>query len=114
MPKRVFVTVGSTKFSELVNAMLSRETIDILHELGYTDLCMQYGADGKLFLEQSQRPSKLFITGFDYMPSIEDQMKRADLIISHAGALRLLVSLICRIRICTGGVAYAETAHRRP
>ena len=81
------MTVGSTKFTELIRAVLSSDTLEILVQLGFTDLSVQYGTDKQLFLDRSRdgASTKISITGFDYSPSIEDEMQQADLIISHAG-----------------------------
>ena len=84
MPKRVFVTVGSTRFPQLIRSVLSSEAIEILVDLGFRELCIQHGTDTELF-KRSQEHTKLSITGFDYSPSIEKEMQQADLIISHAG-----------------------------
>jgi len=89
MSRRAFVTVGSTKFPELVRAVLSPATITLLAELGFDELCVQYGTDKQLFVEETRQKSEtLSITGFDYSPSIEQEMENADLIISHAGRIR--------------------------
>ena len=85
MPKKAFVTVGSTVFPELVKVVLSSETIQALLELGYRELSVQYGADNQLFLDLQGESKEMSITGFDYSLSIEKEMKQADLIISHAG-----------------------------
>ena len=101
MSRRAFVTVGSTKFPELVRAVLSSATITLLAELGFDELCVQYGTDKQLFVEETRQKSKtISITGFDYSPSIEQEMENADLIISHAGSIRCLAILTCRIGIC--------------
>jgi len=104
MPKGVFVTVGSTKFPQLIKAALSSETIEILVDLGFRELCIQYGTDTELF-RQSQGQSKLSITGFDYSPSIEKEMQKADLIISHAG------SKIHQLCNCLGSGSVLEALH---
>jgi beta-1,4-N-acetylglucosaminyltransferase len=84
--KKVFVTVGSTKFPELVKEVLSSDTIDVLEDLGFTEISIQYGTDRQLFLDRVQGlSSKLSITGFDYSPSVEKEMQQSLLIISHAG-----------------------------
>ena len=88
MPKRVFVTVGSTRFPQLIRSVLSSEAIEILVDLGFRELCIQHGTDTELF-KRSQEHTKLSITGFDYSPSIEKEMQQADLIISHAGTKSL-------------------------
>ena len=91
MSRRAFVTVGSTKFSELVRTVLSSETTNVLSELGFDELCVQYGTDKQLFVDQTQAQAKtISITGFDYSSSIEEEMESADLIISHAGSTFLL------------------------
>jgi beta-1,4-N-acetylglucosaminyltransferase len=86
MEKRVFVTVGSTKFPELIESVLSSKTIEILLELGFTQISVQYGTDQQVFLVQAREQTKLSIKGFDYSPSIEKEIQQADLIISHAGS----------------------------
>ena len=87
MSKRVFVTVGSTEFPQLIKALLTPETLSTLKELGYAHLRVQYGTDKQLFEYgiENCHVSGVSITGFDYSPSIDDEMKQADLIISHAG-----------------------------
>ena len=104
MPKRVFVTVGSTKFPQLIRAVLSSEAIGTLVDLGFRELCVQYGTDTELF-KQSQGQSKLSITGFDYSPSIEKEMQQADLIISHAG------SNTYQLSNCLGSGSVLEALH---
>jgi beta-1,4-N-acetylglucosaminyltransferase len=83
MSKRVFVTVGSTRFPELIKAVISPDCILSFKKLGYSHLHVQYGADETLF--QELVTESMEISGFDYSPSIENEMKQADLIISHAG-----------------------------
>jgi beta-1,4-N-acetylglucosaminyltransferase len=93
MSKSVFVTVGSTRFPELIKAVLSTETIDILLKLGYMSLCLQYGTDEGIYLEHHHvAVSTMIINGFDYSPSIEREMEQADMIICHAGWSFLLVA----------------------
>jgi len=87
MSRRVFVTVGSTKFPELVRAVLTSEATTVLSDLGFGELCVQYGTDKQLFLDNTKEQSKaISVTGFDYSPSIDQEMEKADLIISHAGS----------------------------
>ena len=86
MSKRLFVTVGSTTFSELITAVLASETLRALDALGYRKIVIQYGADKGLYDEgRKQLSTNISVTGFDYSPSIQEEMKQADLIISHAG-----------------------------
>jgi beta-1,4-N-acetylglucosaminyltransferase len=85
---KVFVTVGSTRFPELVQTVLSPDTIEILLALGYTSLRIQYGTDKRIYLDRNEAlKTNMVISGFDYSPSIEKEMEQADMIISHAGSL---------------------------
>ena len=94
MVKRVFTTVGSTKFPDLIKAVLSTDTIRILESLGVSELSIQYGTDEQLYHYQIQGLSTtISITGFDYSPSIDKEMKAADLIFSHAGLVFTRMSL---------------------
>jgi len=96
MGQRVFVTVGSTRFPELIKAVLSKECASVLFELGYSELRVQYGSDISLFRECGQGvQSGMSLTGFDYSASIEQEMQAADLVISHAGT-KVVVSLLIR------------------
>ena len=85
------MTVGSTRFPELVASVLSSECMQILEKLGYTHISVQYGTDKGLFLDKSA-DAQLSITGFDYSPSIDKEMQDADLIISHAGKPLSIIS----------------------
>jgi len=96
MGHRVFVTVGSTSFPELIKTVLSEECSRILFELGYTELRVQYGSDTSLFRECGQEMrGGMSLTGFDYSPSLEQEMQEADLVISHAGTT-VMASLLIR------------------
>jgi beta-1,4-N-acetylglucosaminyltransferase len=88
MVKRVFTTVGSTKFPDLINAVLSADTIQVLESFGALELSIQYGTDERLYHNLVKGLSTtISINGFDYSPSIDEEMKSADMIISHAGSL---------------------------
>ena len=93
MVKRVFATVGSTKFPDLIKAILSTDTIRILETLGVSELSIQYGTDDQLYFFQTQGlVTTISITGFNYSPSIDKEMRLADLIISHAGLFFTILS----------------------
>lgn len=103
------MTVGTTKFDALINAVDSFEVADALVNKGYSKLIMQIGS-------ADYKPSELFgygdggndvqlanglhVSYFAFAPSLADYMQAADLIISHAGsgsifeALRLRKALI--------------------
>lgn len=97
--KLCFVTIGATAaFDSLLRAVLSQSFIEALVEFGYTDLQVQYGANGySLFHQYSkQDPSvvssgpKINITGFDFRKAglgAEMGAARNGVVISHAGKI---------------------------
>ena len=96
-PKVCFVTIGATAaFDSLLRAVLSEGFIEALVEFGYTDLQVQYGADGySLFSQYSKQDAsvvsaspKINITGFDFRKAglgAEMAAARNGVVISHAG-----------------------------
>ncbi|KAL3156241.1 hypothetical protein ABBQ32_012517 [Trebouxia sp. C0010 RCD-2024] len=107
MSRTVLVTVGTTKFEALVQAVDSLDVAATLVAKGYTRLVIQKGA-GKHQVQtlvpagsqHNQLSNGLQVEVFDFAPSLADYMQAADLIISHAGsgsifeALRLKKPLI--------------------
>lgn len=83
----VFVTVGSTGFDELVDVVTTGSFLSALKSLGYSSVVIQYGSSEHVYTRNvNQLPNGGITTeGYAYKPSIEDDMKRASLIISHAG-----------------------------
>eukprot|EP00939_MAST-03C_sp_MAST-3C-sp1_P001995 g1995.t1 len=45
--KILFVTVGTTKFEKLIKAVCEVDFLDLIHELKYDELRIQYGPEGK-------------------------------------------------------------------
>ncbi|KAI7877207.1 glycosyl transferase [Lichtheimia hyalospora FSU 10163] len=91
----VFVTVGSTGFDELVDVVTTRSFLETLESLGYASLVIQYGSSEKVYARNVSHLPNASITmeGYAYKPTIEDDMKRASLIISHAGSGSMLQAL---------------------
>lgn len=87
--KKLFVTVGSTKFPELIHQILSNEFISILLELEFTDLIVQAGSTSV----PSMMTRGLDVQVYSYKPSILEDMRDADMIISHAGSGSILEAL---------------------
>jgi len=98
---RCFVTVGTTKFGALVDALLEEKLLLSLHSLGFKELSIQSGdyemesrLNGLDYVQEvSNRNGNLYaksrglnIRSRDYLPSIAQEMRNADLIIGHAGA----------------------------
>jgi beta-1,4-N-acetylglucosaminyltransferase len=94
--KNIFVTVGTTKFDELVLSVTTKRSIQWMKDHGYTSLTIQYGRGTKPEVEQDQ---DLKINKYDFQPSLEDDMKNSDLILSHAGAGTVMEALRMRKKL---------------
>ncbi|XP_027691236.1 UDP-N-acetylglucosamine transferase subunit ALG13 homolog isoform X2 [Vombatus ursinus] len=89
--KSVFVTVGTTSFDELITCVSSRATLQILKRLGYRKLVLQIGR-GRVVPDSFASTSFSLIV-YRYKNSLKEDIKRSDLIISHAGAGSCLEAL---------------------
>lgn len=87
--KTVFVTVGTTKFDELINTVTDYRTLEALKRNGYTSMILQIG-NGTYVLEPSD---VLEITSYKFKPDIGPDMINSDLIISHGGAGSIMQAL---------------------
>lgn len=88
----VFVTVGTTRFDELVKAATSEVAIKWMISEGYTSLTVQYGA-GEPPNTESLAQYPISIQTYDFLPSLDLDMRRASLILSHAGAGTVMEAL---------------------
>lgn len=100
--KILFVTVGSTKFEQLINKILSDEILSLLKKFHFKSLILQIGngvhedenlqdlkdSEVKQFLKQG-----LEIQAYRYKSSIREDLLSADLVISHAGSGSIFESL---------------------
>jgi beta-1,4-N-acetylglucosaminyltransferase len=87
--RKVFVTVGTTLFEGLVDAVTTEAAIQWMLSKGYTHLVIQYGRGRMPSIGSDDgvpHAGSMLVTCYDYKPSLEPDMKDADLIISHAGA----------------------------
>ena len=85
MPRRVFVTVGTTSFDALIAATTAPEFANALEKLGFDELRLQVG--------RGKAPEAEGATWFRFAPTITDEMRAADVVISHAGAGSILEAL---------------------
>ncbi|KAK6055750.1 glycosyltransferase family 28 protein [Cooperia oncophora] len=93
-----FVTVGTTKFDQLVNEVLSETCTSTLKTLGVKRITVQYGAGewndevrqrvfGGVVADQGEGEScGIPVEYYRFKPSIHDDMKEAMVVIGHAGA----------------------------
>lgn len=90
--KRVFVTVGTTKFDGLITTVLNRAVLEALSACSYNHLILQIG-NSSLEPDCTARYGFHKIEAFKLSPSIGEYMRSADLVISHAGAGSVLEAL---------------------
>ncbi|KAK7693392.1 hypothetical protein QCA50_002960 [Cerrena zonata] len=87
-----FVTVGSTRFDQLVQKALSDAVIDVLRAKGYSKIVVQCGNsefDTKHFECKGEtwvRRDDEDIQVWRFKPSLQKEYEQADLVISHAGS----------------------------
>jgi len=95
--KTIFVTVGTTLFEALTEAATTETALDWMVQAGYTNLILQYGKGRRPSLPEkynnddssnstNNNKPLLQIEMYTFKPSLADDMERADLIVSHAGA----------------------------
>ena len=100
---KVFVTVGTTRFDDLIYHALQAETLECLRKIGVTLLRLQIGASNMDLVDnddfkKSQDQGVLSSHGitieyYKYKPSIHEDLLEADFIIGHAGAGTVLECL---------------------
>ena len=107
MGKIAFVTVGSTQFDALVDAVLGSEVIQVLQEHEFTRLVVQAGKSPIQVENASVSTSndgiemwRVNIRGLDaeiwqFKPSLELDFRGADLVICHAGGALPEMSMHC-------------------
>lgn len=83
--RTIFVTVGTTLFEALIAAVIQEEALEWMAGNGYTNLIIQYGK-GKRPTLPASTANNVQVEVYDFKPNLSDDMKRADLIIGHAGA----------------------------
>ncbi|XP_029368449.1 UDP-N-acetylglucosamine transferase subunit ALG13 homolog isoform X1 [Echeneis naucrates] len=88
--KTVFVTVGTTSFDELIESITSSEGAQALKARGYERLVLQVGRGS---LPAADSCPHIRMEAFQFKGSITEDIKQADLVISHAGAGSCLETL---------------------
>ncbi|XP_075018805.1 UDP-N-acetylglucosamine transferase subunit ALG13 [Calonectris borealis] len=89
--KSVFVTVGTTSFDDLIATVCSPATLQVLQSRGCEKLVLQVGRGA---LKPALRSSPaLAVEAFRFKDSLAEDLWRADLVISHAGAGSCLETL---------------------
>lgn len=116
------MTVGTTLFEKLIQTISSNTSfLSLLSSLGYNELIIQYGkgsppsfskeirevstdasdgSDTRHYEFEMSTKALLKITCYRFKPSIREDMKRANLIVSHAGAGSIMESLALKKKTC--------------
>ena len=82
--RKIFVTVGTTQFDELISKIASEEILKILKaDLGCEQLTVQIGKGKEFHFSQEK---DITVEIFTLKNSIAEEIESADLVISHAGA----------------------------
>ncbi|XP_053931822.1 putative bifunctional UDP-N-acetylglucosamine transferase and deubiquitinase ALG13 [Cuculus canorus] len=87
--KSVFVTVGTTSFDDLIATVCSPAARQVLQSRGYGKLVLQVGRGA---MEPTSTPA-LPVEAFRFKDSLAEDLRSADLVISHAGAGSCLETL---------------------
>jgi beta-1,4-N-acetylglucosaminyltransferase len=86
------VTVGSTKFDDLIRAVDTPAFYDAVTDLGINHVMIQIGRSTVKVSEPF--PESLMVREvFDYRPGLPAEIRKASLVISHAGAGTILEAL---------------------
>lgn len=89
--KRVFVTVGTTKYEKLIETILQNDILEKLKNLGYKEVQFQTGSGA---FERKECPD-ITLKYDKYFENFIEEIKESDLVISHAGAGTCLDVLKC-------------------
>ncbi|GAA5988186.1 hypothetical protein JCM10908_002101 [Rhodotorula pacifica] len=93
MGKTCILTVGSTRFDPLVHSFLSPDSLDALPALGVSTVVAQVGnstlPDGYT-LGSTTLSEGLQLRIVRFADDLEEQVGRADMVVSHAGAGSIL------------------------
>lgn len=86
--KTVFVTVGTTLFAPLITAVTTPEALEWMSSAGYTRLVIQYGRGDRPEVKIMNWPAAapLKVDAYDFKATLADDIREADMVISHAGA----------------------------
>jgi beta-1,4-N-acetylglucosaminyltransferase len=87
------VTVGSTKFDDLIKTVDREDFVQQLVDLGYSGLHVQFGRSTYVPTYLSAKSNDFDIVTYKYCTTWKDEVSKAGLIIGHAGAGTILDSL---------------------
>lgn len=88
----IFVTVGTTEFDDLIRTIDSDSFVRYLQEVRCCRLIIQYGRGTyePSHLKDMCEQNKISCDAYRFKPTLDQDMRQADLIISHCGAGSIL------------------------
>ncbi|XP_058464478.1 UDP-N-acetylglucosamine transferase subunit ALG13 homolog [Malaya genurostris] len=84
--EKIFVTVGTTQFEELIEKVTESGVVNELRRMGCRKLSLQIGRGKDPVIAKEVFGSDIDVKFFDLKTNIEEDIQQADLVISHAGA----------------------------
>lgn len=91
---QAFVTVGSTKFDDLIDTVTSEGFLSRLSASGYTRLVVQYGNSNLRQPPRDETSYGVKVIAWRFKSSLSKEYLAADLIISHAGLWQSVPNLM--------------------
>lgn len=89
--KKIFITVGTTRFDLLCQTITTSPVLRALKKLGCEEINFQIGNSD--YEPGDNTKEEVIINTYRFKDSIQDDILRADLVISHAGAGSCLEAL---------------------
>lgn len=86
---KIFVTVGTTQFEQLIDGLFTDDTLQVLKEIGCKQLTIQLGNGKEIAQSSIQLAQQKYGVNCEYYrlkATILNDIQNADLVISHAGA----------------------------
>ncbi|CAM9222825.1 unnamed protein product [Hapterophycus canaliculatus] len=93
MGKHVFVTVGTTKFDPLIEAIDNAALLSSLSSKGFTSLTAQIGHGRHVPIFPVDPQATMDCQWYRFKPTLHEDMASADVVVSHAGAGSVMEAL---------------------
>ena len=91
--KQILITVGTTKFENLIKAIDNDNFYDMIIKNGFTKIIIQKGYGEYIPINSKKFENRINIQISEIINNFENVIKSSDLIISHGGAGIILESL---------------------
>lgn len=87
--RKIFVTVGTTQFNDLISAVLSSNSLHQFKAFNCENLVIQFGTGREIdaaTIESAKQSYGIIVECFRLKNNIAEDIRSSDLVISHAGA----------------------------